>query len=142
MKICALLLCLLTAFTDAFSQEDHLRAALTQTVLSEVLPQPARPRRKMLDLGDAKLSTRLNPLTYLAAGMMFTYQNVVSEQIAANCAYHISCSEFTKRSIERHGLIKGTLIGLHQLTNCFPGAKYDHCEHAVSNENKILNRVE
>lgn len=119
-----------------------LHAAISQKALSGSLPGAEKPRRKLLDLQHAKVSTKLNPLTYLAAGLMFTYQNVISEQISANCSYEISCSEYTKKSIEYHGLIKGTLIGLHQLTNCSPGAKYDHCEHAVSNENKILNHIE
>lgn len=144
-RVGGLLVLLLLSATLAAAQENGsqtLPVAISKTIFPVYQSAQKAPKRKLLDLQSAKLSTKLNPLTYLAAGLMFTYQNVISEHISANCSYEISCSEMTKKSIEYHGLIKGTLIGLHQLTNCSPGARYDHCEHAVSSENKILNRIE
>ncbi len=121
--------------------ENTVASKITKTVLAPYQTKE-KPKRKLLNLDEAKVSTKLNPLTYLAAGLMYTYQNVLSEQISANCTYEISCSEMTKRSIEKHGLIKGTLIGLHQLTNCSASIRKDRCEHVISPDNKIINHIE
>lgn len=127
-----------------FSQDENANKVskkITNTVLAPYQTKE-KPKRKILNLESAKITTKLNPLTYLAAGLMYTYQNVLSEQISASCTYEISCSEITKKSIEKHGLIKGTLIGLHQLTNCSRSITKDHCDHVISPDNKIINRVE
>jgi putative component of membrane protein insertase Oxa1/YidC/SpoIIIJ protein YidD len=97
-------------------------------------------KRKILSLKNSKLSTKLNPLTYISSALLFVYQQVFSEQISANCTYEISCSEFTKKAIEKHGIIKGSLIGFHQLSNCVTGIKYEYPDHLISNENKIINK--
>jgi len=118
-----------------------LHISLAQSAVGECQSDLQARHRKLLNLRDANWKTKFNPLTYLAVGLMYTYQNVVSEQISAECNYEISCSEMTKKSIEAYGIVKGTLIGLHQLTNCFPGMKYEHCNHALSANNKIINAV-
>lgn len=100
------------------------------------------PKRKLLFKSDRRLLVKLNPLSYLLGGLMYGYQNVLSEQIAANCTYEISCSEFTKRSIERHGVILGTFIGLHQLSNCSSAIQKDYPAYMISEDDKIKNRVE
>ncbi len=99
--------------------------------------QPAK--RKLLDLEGASLGTKLNPLTYLATGLMYVYQNVFSEQISASCSYEVSCSEMTKKAIEKYGLIKGCLIGIHQLSSCIPGVRHQHPDYMTSPDNKIRN---
>lgn len=83
--------------------------------------------------------SKINPLRYTASGLMFVYQNVFSEQISSNCVYQISCSEMTKKSIESQGLIKGTFIGLHQLTNCALNIYHDHEEFEIAEDQKIIN---
>lgn len=135
---------LLLWINTGFSQVENANKVskkITTTVLAPYQTK-VKPKRKLLNLEAAKITTKLNPLTYLAAGLMYTYQNVISEQISANCTYEISCSEMTKKSIEKHGLIQGTLIGLHQLTNCSPSILKDRCEFVISPDNKIINHVE
>ncbi len=95
--------------------------------------------RKALRPANERLIQKINPLRYLATGLMFVYQNLFSEQISSNCTYQVSCSEMTKKSIERDGLIKGTLIGLHQLTNCSTSILHDHEEFEISDNDKIIN---
>lgn len=85
---------------------------------------------------------RLNPLYFLASGAMFMYQRVFSEQISADCQYAISCSEYTKKSIELHGLFKGTLIGLHQLHHCTSLTSDEYLSHRINSHGKIINPVE
>jgi putative component of membrane protein insertase Oxa1/YidC/SpoIIIJ protein YidD len=85
--------------------------------------------------------SRKNPLIYLAGALLFVYQNVISEQISANCNYEISCSEYTKRSISEYGLFRGTIYGLHQLSCCAPNMYKDYCEYQISSNGKIDNVV-
>ncbi len=40
--------------------------------------------------------------------------------IQAMCRYSPSCSEYTKQSIERHGIIKGVLLGVRRILYCNP----------------------
>lgn len=118
---------------------------VNKMVIDEVFSfyQPkAEKKRILLNVKESKLGTRLNPLTYLAAGSLFIYQNVISEQISANCNYEISCSEYTKRCIGKYGLIKGTFLGLHQLTCCTPNINKDYCDYKISSNGKIINTIE
>ena len=36
------------------------------------------------------------------------------------CRFYPSCSEYTKQSIERYGVMKGISFGLMQLSHCHP----------------------
>jgi putative component of membrane protein insertase Oxa1/YidC/SpoIIIJ protein YidD len=84
---------------------------------------------------------KINPLTYVAGGLLFLYQNVLSEQISANCNFEISCSEYTKRSINEYGIVKGVFVGLHQLSCCSPTIYKDYCEYQLSENGKVKNEV-
>jgi uncharacterized protein len=44
---------------------------------------------------------KLNPLIYIGGGLLYVYQNMVSEQIQANCMYHVSCSENMKTQLQK-----------------------------------------
>lgn len=133
-------------FSPLISQEPSSKDnVLNEQLLKETFSaykSSTTTKRLFLDLRNEKLGTKLNPLTYLAAALLYVYQNVISEQISANCNYQISCSEYTKRCIERYGLIKGTLLGLHQLSCCIPNIQDQHCDYVISDQNKIINEVE
>ena len=134
-----LLFLLLLNIYFSFSQTS-LNDKLVKTTF-EIYHPSKIVKRKLLNVNDKSIWMKINPLTYVAAGSLFVYQNVFSEQISANCTYHISCSEFTKKSIEKHGLIKGSIIGLHQLSNCINGNTQQHCPYKISKSNKILNEI-
>ncbi len=82
-------------------------------------------------------SAYFNPLTYLSAGVLFIYQTIFSEQIQAECAYAMSCSEFTKYSIQQQGLMFGIFSGFNQLSECAPNAIYEHEANAINANLKI-----
>ncbi len=107
----------------------------------EVYHTPKFKKRKILTIKDRSIWFKINPLTYVAAGSLYVYQTIFSEQISANCTYQISCSEYTKKCIEKYGLIKGSLIGLHQLSNCVAGNTDEHCEYKISKSKKIINEI-
>lgn len=75
--------------------------------------------------------------------LLFIYQNVFSEQISAQCTYQISCSEYTKRCIEKHGIWIGSIQGFHQFMHCTPNAHEEAPEYMKSNlSSKIQNHVD
>jgi uncharacterized protein len=86
-----------------------------------------------------KRVTRYNPLAYVGAGLLFVYQKIFSEQIQASCMYEVSCSEYTRLSVQRSGFIAGTLKGFSQLTECYAGAVYEHPPMFVSSHRKVIN---
>lgn len=99
-------------------------------------------KREILSLKNKSFTQKLNPFLYVGATLLYFYQNVISEQIQANCMYKISCSEFTKKSIEKNGFVKGTLSGFHQLSNCFQGAIYEHPVYMINENGKINNTID
>jgi len=80
-------------------------------------PYPQRKKPGFLLVGKSDFS-KYNPVSLLFGGMLFTYQAVISSQIAADCPYEISCSAFSKRSIQEFGLIKGLALSADRLTRC------------------------
>ncbi len=118
---------------------------LTQAVLDrnflEYQPHP-NPSRKIISFKNKSLLAKINPLNYVAAGLLYFYQAILSEQIQANCVYEISCSGYTKLCINKYGFIIGSAKGIHQLTNCFPSAVDECPEYKVTNNLKIKNQID
>lgn len=69
--------------------------------------------------------------SYIAMGIIRVYQKTISFDHAfwANptkfrvCIYHPSCSEYAYEAIDRHGIIKGTVMGTARIIRCNPLAK-------------------
>lgn len=127
----------------SFAQENQemVKAKLIQNTFEQY--EYTKPvKRKFISLKNKSLIAKMNPVNYLAAGLLFFYQNLLSEQIQANCNYEISCSSFTKLSIEKYGFVKGTLLGLNQLSCCMDVILYDYPKYKISKDSKIINRFE
>lgn len=137
-----LLLALLIVSCSSFGQGASDVSNHIQTKVFENYQVLAKKRRVFLNVQDMSRVQKLNPTTYIAAGLMFLYQNVLSEQISTTCTYEVSCSEYTKLAIQKYGILKGSLIGVHQLSSCTPGAKKEHCKHVISSEGKIKNSLD
>ncbi len=102
---------------------------------------PQKQKRPFLK-PDASIAVKLNPLTYLSGGLLYVYQNVISEHIQADCQYHISCSENMKQSIKKRGLFVGILNGLNQLSNCGGNITQDYPTYKITSLGKINNAIE
>lgn len=61
---------------------------------------------------------KYNPVSLTLGGLLYIYQNSISRQFSANCLYHPSCSDFSKRAISKYGFIKGILLSTDRLTRC------------------------
>lgn len=48
------------------------------------------------------------------------YQRFVSPLLGTRCCYYPSCSEYMAQSLLRHGLLRGTYLGLRRLLSCHP----------------------
>ena len=48
------------------------------------------------------------------------YQAVVSPLLGTRCRFHPTCSAFAREAIERHGLFRGTSLGVRRLFRCHP----------------------
>ena len=80
-------------------------------------PYPIKKKPSFLLLGKKKI-VKYKPVNLLFGGMLYTYQAVISSQIAADCPYEVSCSAFSKQSIQEFGLIKGLALSADRLTRC------------------------
>lgn len=122
------------------SAQTSLNEKIVQTAFA--VPVQQNNHRKALELKDKSILVKINPLTYVGVGLLYFYQNVVSEQFSADCTYQRSCSENAKKAIERYGLIKGVWLGAQQLNACFPGVRTEHADHAVRQNGKVYINLE
>lgn len=60
----------------------------------------------------------LNPISLTYGGLLFIYQNSISQHFSADCLYQPSCSDFSKQCVHQYGLIKGGLLTLDRLNRC------------------------
>ena len=59
-----------------------------------------------------------NPLSLVLKGALLGYQKILSQQLARNCPYEISCSNFSKQSIQEFGILKGVFISADRILRC------------------------
>ena len=89
-------------------------------------PYPIKKKPSFLIVGKRNI-VKYNPVSLFFGGMLYTYQALISSQIAANCPYEVSCSAFSKQSILEFGLIKGLALSADRLTRCTKSsAKHFH----------------
>ena len=48
------------------------------------------------------------------------YQHTLSAVVGRQCRFEPSCSQYAKEAIERHGSIKGLILGAHRISKCHP----------------------
>ena len=51
------------------------------------------------------------------------YKYLISPLLGNNCRYLPTCSEYTKESIKKYGVIKGFWLGLKRIVKCHPWGK-------------------
>ena len=48
------------------------------------------------------------------------YRSVISPVLGQHCRFHPTCSVYTYEAIEKHGLLKGMILGTKRLLRCHP----------------------
>ena len=51
------------------------------------------------------------------------YQRLLSPILPNSCRFTPTCSEYTKQAIIKHGIIKGTFLGIIRISKCHPWGK-------------------
>lgn len=59
-----------------------------------------------------------NPLTAVLKGSMYVYQELLSPQLSRSCPYEITCSNFSKQSIQYFGVVKGVFLSADRILRC------------------------
>jgi putative membrane protein insertion efficiency factor len=54
------------------------------------------------------------------------YKYLISPLLGNNCIFLPTCSEYTKDSIVKFGLVKGCWLGLKRILKCHPWGKGGH----------------
>jgi len=54
------------------------------------------------------------------------YKYLISPLLGNNCRFLPTCSEYTKDSIVKFGLVKGCSLGLKRILKCHPWGKGGH----------------
>ncbi len=88
------------------------------------------------DHGVIEFRKRFNPINSIFGGLMLLYQNSITQQIGANCNYTLTCSNFSKRSIEQYGLIKGIFLSSDRLMRCNSSCVNESHPSLINGENK------
>ena len=81
-------------------------------------------------------------LNKIAGGMIYFYQNIISEQIQAGCSYEISCSQYLKLCIEKYGFVVGTFAGINQFGKCAGNNHKNHSSYKINENNIIINKID
>lgn len=56
----------------------------------------------------------------IALGLIRVYRAALSPLLGHHCRFYPTCSMYTYQAIEKHGLIKGTSLGIKRLSKCHP----------------------
>ena len=51
------------------------------------------------------------------------YQRLLSPILPSSCRFTPTCSEYTKQAIIKHGIIRGTYLGIKRISKCHPWGK-------------------
>lgn len=60
----------------------------------------------------------MRPLGIIVAIPVWLYQRLISPIIPARCNYYPTCSEYSRRALIRHGLIKGSVMSVMRIGRC------------------------
>ena len=66
-------------------------------------------------------------LIYPLLVLIKLYQNFISPLLPSTCRYTPTCSEYSKQSLVKFGLIKGSILSIKRIIKCNPwgGSGYD-----------------
>lgn len=92
---------------------------------------------------DKGILIKYNPVNLVLGSLLYIYQKVISPQLLSNCPYEISCSAFSKASIQEFGFIKGIPLTADRLTRCTQFTMMDILPSQINESNgKIIDNTD
>ncbi|MDA3930203.1 MAG: membrane protein insertion efficiency factor YidD [Prolixibacteraceae bacterium] len=88
---------------------------IENTKLSKQVHQHKRP---YIYKNQPKSFKTLNPISLTYGGLLFVYQNSISQHFSADCLYYPTCSDFSKQCVHSYGLVRGGLLTFDRLNRC------------------------
>lgn len=73
---------------------------------------------KAVQLRQQNWIARYNPVALALKGAMLGYQRLMSQQLARQCPYQITCSNFSKQAIQEYGAFKGVFLSADRIMRC------------------------
>ena len=66
-------------------------------------------------------------MSWILIAIIKFYQGAISPLLPANCRYTPTCSHYSIEAIQKHGPLKGLLLGIKRIGSCHPlgGDGYD-----------------
>ena len=67
-------------------------------------------------------------------GLIRGYQRFISPLFPPSCRYYPTCSNYSVQAIQKHGAIKGSIMGISRILRCHPFVKggYDPVPEQLS----------
>ncbi len=127
----------LLILNNSFGQRVHAIDSIILENNFKSLRAGVQPKRSFI-AKDKKNSV----LIKIAGGMIYFYQNIISEQIQAGCSYEISCSQYLKLCIEKYGFVVGTFAGINQFGKCAGDNHKNHSSYKINENNSIINKID
>jgi len=56
----------------------------------------------------------------LALFLIRAYQATLSPLLGDHCRFHPTCSDYASQAIAKHGLARGSFLGLRRILRCHP----------------------
>ncbi|MBM3293217.1 MAG: membrane protein insertion efficiency factor YidD [Candidatus Aminicenantes bacterium] len=56
----------------------------------------------------------------LAIFLIRAYQATLSPLLGDHCRFHPTCSDYASQAIAKHGLARGSFLGLRRILRCHP----------------------
>jgi putative component of membrane protein insertase Oxa1/YidC/SpoIIIJ protein YidD len=91
---------------------------------------------------DRKAFMKYNPVSLVFGGSLYVYQKIISPQIQAGCTFDISCSNFSRQSIKKYGILKGVALSADRLTRCTRLSAVDFHPVMINEEGKCIDHPE
>ena len=70
--------------------------------------------------GAAPEGTVENPAPAWVRFLFLVYRGVLRPLLGAGCRFSPSCSQYTEAAIARHGVLRGSFLGMQRLLRCHP----------------------
>lgn len=130
------LVCLLSLFfINSYAQQQDIQSDLRIVDSLLIAKDGHKIHREYIYKNQPHSFKTCNPVSWLYGGLLFVYQNYISQHFSADCLYAPSCSEFSKRAVKKFGIIKGGLLTFDRLSRCNRIAATDLNPQALNRKN-------